>query len=270
MGLFRKRKLRRPATPTKQMTPAEIEAHRAKVRAHVARVDAARAAKQADTVGVEASSTHRVREPDPVVVEFEPVHQGAAVQLIEERAIQLSLQQLGLRDAARVEKVPFELRKHAERGVSVHLADRQIGVIGAARVPEFLEVINNAENRPVHVVGHLTLTTERRAYIEAHHADKAKADANREARRERAEIALQPSETWVVSIDGDDCDMSTPEFDPEAFRRRVAQAAARGANIRMQWDDDWIETYTVTPELIIEMYQEFDDDRPVHVERLNG
>ncbi|MCB2413681.1 hypothetical protein LGT39_12580 [Demequina sp. TTPB684] len=50
MGLFGKRR--------REPTPAEIAAHKAEVRAHLARVDAARKAKQANTVVVEASDGH--------------------------------------------------------------------------------------------------------------------------------------------------------------------------------------------------------------------
>ncbi|WP_291378899.1 hypothetical protein [Demequina sp.] len=57
MGLFGKRR--------REPTPAEIAAHKAEVRAHLARVDAARKVKQAGTVVVEAGSDRRVGTVSP-------------------------------------------------------------------------------------------------------------------------------------------------------------------------------------------------------------
>jgi hypothetical protein len=203
------------------------------------------------------------------------VDEGAAVQLLDTALIARVMTAKGGAGAARVDGVVVALQPNHAAGVDVMLDGHRAGSMPASRVGEFIALIEGAarESAPAWVLAHVTHSTEWRLYIERRNPDAARAAATKSKRAQvkadALEAAKQTSDIWVVSIGGDESDM-LDDFDPEAFRKRILRAAKTGATIRMEWDEDWIETYPVTSDLVVEMYCERGDGTISDIERING
>lgn len=207
-------------------------------------------------------------------VRLATVHEGAAVQLLEVRTLERAMHARGHKRVERVDDVVVSLARGIEGAIDVTLDGKRVGSVGRGRRPEFLAVIKEAEaaGHEAQLLAHVTHTTAWSLYLERYGSDPAVVAARKAKKKADADaraVTLANTDVWVVTIDGDFGDMDA-DFEPDAFRRRVAKARRTGSNMRFEWDEDLVETYDVTPELVIEMYCDHGDGTSSEPEILNG